>query len=239
MFNNVISPKYNKKGRIIRRICSFVRRSGYLTQRQDNALKNIWAEMGIDFIAEPFDLTTMFNNQNPIVLEIGFGMGTSLVMMASKNRDKNFLGIEVYTPGVGACLALGKEEEVTNLRIICHDAIEVLDYMIPNESISIIQLFFPDPWHKVKHNKRRIVQMHFANKIRHKLVIGGVVHMATDWEPYAKHMLSVMNNSIGYKNVSSSGNYLPRPKTRPETKFEQRGLRLGHNIWDLMFERTK
>ncbi|EKT59376.1 tRNA (guanosine(46)-N7)-methyltransferase TrmB [Providencia sneebia] len=239
MINNVISPEYNEEGRVMRRVRSFVRRQGRLTQRQEDALQNEWAEKGIDFNGEPLDFAAVFNNQNPVVLEIGFGMGASLVTMAAKNPNKNFLGIEVHAPGVGACLASAKEEDVTNLRVMCHDAIEVLDRMIPDESLSMVQLFFPDPWHKAKHNKRRIVQTPFANKIRSKLAVGGIFHMATDWEPYAEHMLEVMNNAEGYQNVSATGDYVPRPETRPETKFEKRGQRLGHGVWDLMFKRTK
>jgi len=192
MINNVISPEYNEEGRVMRRVRSFVRRQGRLTQRQEDALQSEWAAMGVDFVAQPFDFATVFNNQNPVVLEIGFGMGTSLVTMASQNPDKNFLGIEVHAPGVGACLASAKEENVTNLRVMCHDAIEVLDCMIPDGSLSMVQLFFPDPWHKAKHNKRRIVQSPFADKIRSKLAVGGVFHMATDWEPYAVHMLRAL-----------------------------------------------
>ncbi len=239
MINNVISPEYNEEGRVMRRVRSFVRRQGRLTQRQEDALQNEWAEKGIDFHAEPLDFATVFNNQNPVVLEIGFGMGASLVIMAAQNPDKDFLGIEVHAPGVGACLASAKEENVTNLRVMCHDAIEVLDRMIPDGSLSMVQLFFPDPWHKAKHNKRRIVQTPFANKIRSKLAVGGVFHMATDWEPYAEHMLEVMNSAEGYKNMSATSDYVPRPETRPETKFEKRGQRLGHGVWDLMFERIK
>ncbi|AVE40836.1 tRNA (guanosine(46)-N7)-methyltransferase TrmB [Providencia stuartii] len=239
MINNVISPEYNEEGRVMRRVRSFVRRQGRLTQRQEDALQSEWATMGVDFVAQPLDFAAIFNNQNPVVLEIGFGMGASLVTMASQNPEKNFLGIEVHAPGVGACLASAKEENVTNLRVMCHDAIEVLDRMIPDESLSMVQLFFPDPWHKAKHNKRRIVQGPFADKIRAKLVKGGVFHMATDWEPYAEHMLEVMSHADGYKNLSASGDYVPRPETRPETKFEKRGQRLGHGVWDLMFERTK
>lgn len=237
MINNVISPEYNEEGRIMRRVRSFVRRQGRLTKRQEDALESEWAEMGIDFINEPLDFAKVFKNSNPVVLEIGFGMGTSLVTMASQNPEKNFFGIEVHAPGVGACLAFAKEEGVTNLRVMCHDAIEVLDCMIPHESLSMVQLFFPDPWHKIKHNKRRIVQAPFAEKIRSKLAVGGVFHMATDWQPYAKHMLGVMNSVDDYKNLSSTNDYVPRPETRPETKFEKRGQRLGHGVWDLMFER--
>ena len=239
MINNVISPEYNEEGRVMRRVRSFVRRQGRLTKRQEDALEKEWAEMGIDFINEPFDFTKVFNNSNPVTLEIGFGMGASLVTMASQNPQQNFLGIEVHAPGVGACLASAKEENVSNVRVMCHDAIEVLDCMVPNESLAMVQLFFPDPWHKAKHNKRRIVQAPFAEKIRSKLAVGGVFHMATDWEPYAEHMLEVMKSVEGYKNLSPTGDYVPRPESRPETKFEKRGQRLGHGVWDLMFERTK
>ncbi|WP_353242815.1 tRNA (guanosine(46)-N7)-methyltransferase TrmB [Providencia sp.] len=239
MINNVISPEYNEDGRVMRRVRSFVRRQGRLTKRQEDALEKEWAEMGIDFINEPFDFAKVFNNSNPVTLEIGFGMGASLVTMASQNPQQNFLGIEVHAPGVGACLASAKEENVSNVRVMCHDAIEVLDCMVPNESLAMVQLFFPDPWHKAKHNKRRIVQAPFAEKIRSKLAVGGVFHMATDWEPYAEHMLDVMKSVEGYKNLSPTGDYVPRPESRPETKFEKRGQRLGHGVWDLMFERTK
>ncbi|EPL6456616.1 MULTISPECIES: tRNA (guanosine(46)-N7)-methyltransferase TrmB [Providencia] len=239
MINNVISPEYNEDGRVMRRVRSFVRRQGRLTKRQEDALEKEWAEMGIDFINEPFDFAKVFNNSNPVTLEIGFGMGASLVTMASHNPQQNFLGIEVHAPGVGACLASAKEENVSNVRVMCHDAIEVLDCMVPNGSLAMVQLFFPDPWHKAKHNKRRIVQAPFAEKIRSKLAVGGVFHMATDWEPYAEHMLEVMKSVEGYKNLSPTGDYVPRPESRPETKFEKRGQRLGHGVWDLMFERTK
>ncbi|WP_273803264.1 MULTISPECIES: tRNA (guanosine(46)-N7)-methyltransferase TrmB [Providencia] len=239
MINNVISPEYNEDGRVMRRVRSFVRRQGRLTKRQEDALEKEWAEMGIDFINELFDFAKVFNNSNPVTLEIGFGMGASLVTMASHNPQQNFLGIEVHAPGVGACLASAKEENVSNVRVMCHDAIEVLDCMVPNGSLAMVQLFFPDPWHKAKHNKRRIVQAPFAEKIRSKLAVGGVFHMATDWEPYAEHMLEVMKSVEGYKNLSPTGDYVPRPESRPETKFEKRGQRLGHGVWDLMFERTK
>ncbi|MGF7481849.1 tRNA (guanosine(46)-N7)-methyltransferase TrmB [Providencia sp. SP181] len=239
MINNVISPEYNEEGRVMRRVRSFVRRQGRLTKRQEDALEKEWAEMGIDFINEPFDFAKVFSNSNPVTLEIGFGMGASLVTMASQNPQQNFLGIEVHAPGVGACLASAKEENVSNVRVMCHDAIEVLDCMVPNGSLAMVQLFFPDPWHKAKHNKRRIVQVPFAEKIRSKLAVGGIFHMATDWEPYAEHMLDVMKSVEGYKNLSPTGDYVPRPESRPETKFEKRGQRLGHGVWDLMFERTK
>ena len=239
MINDVITPEFDENGRPLRRIRSFVRRQGRLTKGQQLALDNLWPEMGVEFQQEPLDLVTLFGRDAPVVLEIGFGMGASLVTMAQNNPHQNFLGLEVHAPGVGACLASAKEAGVENLRVMCHDAVEVLEKMIPDNSLDMVQLFFPDPWHKARHNKRRIVQTPFVELVMRKLKLGGVFHMATDWEAYAEHMLEVMSSIDGYKNQSESNNYVPRPETRPLTKFEQRGQRLGHGVWDLMFERVK
>jgi tRNA (guanine-N7-)-methyltransferase len=239
MINDVITPEFDENGRPLRRIRSFVRRQGRLTKGQQLALDQYWPEMGVEFQPEPLDLTRLFGRDAPVVLEIGFGMGASLVTMAQNNPQQNFLGIEVHAPGVGACLASAKEANVENLRVMCHDAVEVLEKMIPDNSLRMVQLFFPDPWHKARHNKRRIVQTPFAELVMRKLKLGGVFHMATDWEAYAEHMLDVMSSIDGYKNQSETQNYVPRPETRPLTKFEQRGQRLGHGVWDLMFERIK
>ncbi|MDF7660310.1 tRNA (guanosine(46)-N7)-methyltransferase TrmB [Erwiniaceae bacterium L1_54_6] len=239
MINDVITPEFDENGRPLRRIRSFVRRQGRLTKGQQLALDQYWPEMGVEFQQEPLDLTTLFGRDAPLVLEIGFGMGASLVTMAKNNPHQNFLGIEVHAPGVGACLGSAKEAGVENLRVMCHDAVEVLEKMIPDNSLRMVQLFFPDPWHKVRHNKRRIVQVPFAELVMRKLKLGGVFHMATDWEAYAQHMLEVMSSIDGYHNQSADHDYVPRPETRPLTKFEQRGQRLGHGVWDLMFERVK
>ncbi|PHM64394.1 tRNA -N7-methyltransferase TrmB [Xenorhabdus stockiae] len=239
MINNVISPEYDENGRALRRVRSFVRRQGRLTARQQHALDNVWPNMGVDYQPALQDMAELFGRDAPVVLEIGFGMGTSLVTMASQNPEKNFFGIEVHAPGVGACLASAEDENISNLRVMCHDAIEVLENMIPEQGLEMVQLFFPDPWHKARHNKRRIVQPAFAQMIRNKLKIGGVFHMATDWQPYAEHMLEVMSEAEGYRNISESNDYVPRPDSRPVTKFEMRGHRLGHGVWDLMFERVK
>lgn len=239
MINDVITPEFDENGRPLRRIRSFVRRQGRLTKGQQLALDNYWPEMGVEYQPEPLDLTALFGRDAPLVLEIGFGMGASLVTMAKNNPHQNFLGIEVHAPGVGACLGSAKEAGLENLRVMCHDAIEVLEKMIPDNSLRMVQLFFPDPWHKVRHNKRRIVQVPFAELVMRKLKLGGVFHMATDWEAYAKHMLEVMSSIDGYHNQSKDHDYVPRPETRPLTKFEQRGQRLGHGVWDLMFERVK
>ncbi len=239
MINNVISPEYDENGRALRRVRSFVRRQGRLTSRQQQALDNMWPEMGVDYQEKLVNMAELFGREAPVVLEIGFGMGTSLVTMASQNPTTNFFGVEVHTPGVGACLASAEDEKLSNLRVMCHDAIEVLNHMIPDQSLTMVQLFFPDPWHKVRHNKRRIVQPEFAQLIKSKLKTGGLFHMATDWQPYAEHMLEVMSSAEGYRNLSENGDYVPRPDSRPITKFEMRGQRLGHGVWDLMFERIK
>ncbi|WP_387492282.1 tRNA (guanosine(46)-N7)-methyltransferase TrmB [Photorhabdus sp. RM96S] len=239
MINNVISPEFDENGRPLRRVRSFVRRQGRLTNRQQQALDDLWPKMGVEYQAEKLDMKALFGREAPIVLEIGFGMGASLVTMASQNPEKNFLGIEVHVPGVGACLASAEDENIGNLRVMCHDAIEVLENMIPDNSLEMVQLFFPDPWHKARHNKRRIVQPPFAELIKSKLKVGGVFHMATDWQPYAEHMLEVMNGVDNYLNLSENGDYVPRPSSRPITKFELRGQRLGHGVWDIMFKRIK
>ncbi|HKS32671.1 MAG TPA: tRNA (guanosine(46)-N7)-methyltransferase TrmB [Enterobacteriaceae bacterium] len=239
MSNDVISPEFDENGRPLRRIRSFVRRQGRLTKGQQHALDHFWPVMGVEFSEEPLDLPTLFGREAPTTLEIGFGMGASLVTMAQARPEQNFLGIEVHSPGVGACLSSADEAGITNLRVMCHDAVEVLHKMIPDHSLTMVQLFFPDPWHKARHNKRRIVQPAFAELIKSKLKLGGVFHMATDWEPYAQHMLDVMSSMEGYTNLSPDNDYVPRPESRPVTKFEQRGHRLGHGVWDLMFERVK
>lgn len=239
MKNDVISPEFDENGRPLRRIRSFVRRQGRLTKGQQHALDHFWPVKGVEYQSEPVDLPTLFGRDAPVVLEIGFGMGASLVSMAQANPQQNFLGIEVHSPGVGACLSAAEEAGVENLRVMCHDAVDVLNHMIPDNSLRMVQLFFPDPWHKARHNKRRIVQLPFAELVLRKLKLGGVFHMATDWEAYAEHMLSVMNDIAGYKNQSETRDYVPRPASRPLTKFEQRGQRLGHGVWDLMFERIK
>ncbi len=239
MINDVITPEFDQDGRPLRRIRSFVRRQGRLTQGQQHALDQYWPVQGIDYTATPLVQEDIFSRTAPLVLEIGFGMGASLVTMAKDNPHQDFIGIEVHAPGVGACLAAAHEAGITNLRVMCHDAVEVLEKMIPDNSLRMVQLFFPDPWHKARHNKRRIVQVPFVELVLRKLKLGGVFHMATDWENYAEHMLAVMQSVAGYQNLSTDKTYVPRPETRPLTKFEQRGQRLGHGVWDLMFERIK
>lgn len=234
----VETAEFTEDGRYKRKIRSFVLRTGRLSEFQRNMMNENWAEYGLDHQTEPFDFEKIYGNTNPVVLEIGFGMGKSLVEMAEQNPDKNYLGIEVHTPGVGACLAYAIEKGVKNLRVICHDATEILRDCIADESLGGLQLFFPDPWHKAKHHKRRIVQPHFIETVAQKLSAGGFIHFATDWENYAEHMLEVlqaMQNTVGICNTSATNDYIPRPDFRPLTKFEARGHRLGHGVWDLYF----
>jgi tRNA (guanine-N7-)-methyltransferase len=225
-------------GVYVRKIQSFVKREGRLTKGQEKAIEKNWPTMGLTHQGGRLDVNQVFGREAPLVLEIGFGMGKSLVEMANNEPDKDFIGIEVHRPGIGACLAEAEEQGVTNLRVYEHDAVEILADCIPDNGLSRLQLFFPDPWHKKRHHKRRIVQPEFVEKLRSKLAPGGVFHMATDWENYGEFMLEIMSVAPGYKNLSSTGDYVPRPEQRPLTKFEQRGQRLGHGVWDLMFERV-
>ncbi len=236
---DVMEPEFNEEGRHLRRIRSFVRREGRLSSRQSRALEQLWPQYGVDYTAEPLDLSTLFGREAKVVVEIGFGMGASFVAMAKAAPEQNFLGIEVHRPGVGACLADVADEGVTNIRVMEHDAVEVMLNMLGENSIDRLQLFFPDPWHKKRHHKRRIVQPDFVQQIRRVLKPGGVFHMATDWENYAEHMMEVMLAAPGFQNQHSETGYAPRPDYRPLTKFEKRGQRLGHGVWDLLFEVTE
>lgn len=230
--------EFTEDGRYKRKVRSFVLRTGRLSEFQKNAMNQNWHCYGLEHQNQPFDFKKIYGNDNPVVLEIGFGMGYSLVEMALNNPDKNYLGIEVHTPGVGACIAYALEKEVKNLRVICHDATEILRDCIADNSLGGLQLFFPDPWHKTKHHKRRIVQPHFVQTICQKLQADGFVHFATDWENYAQQMLDVLQQESCLQNTSNTNDYIPRPDFRPLTKFEQRGRKLGHGVWDLYFLKT-
>jgi tRNA (guanine-N7-)-methyltransferase len=235
--SDVTTAEFNEDGKYIRKIRSFVLREGRLTKGQSQAIEAHWPAMGLDYTPQPLDLNQVFGRDADTVLEIGFGMGASLVQMAKAAPEQNFIGIEVHKPGIGTCLSEAGAAEVTNLRVYHHDAMEVLEHSILDGSLARVQLFFPDPWHKKRHNKRRIVQAEFVQLVRRKLKIGGVFHMATDWENYSEHMLEIMNAAEGYNNQSTTGTVVERPDHRPLTKFEARGHRLGHGVWDIMFER--
>ncbi len=220
-----------------RRIRSFVLRQGRLTSAQRRALENRWSAYGIDYRPTLIDLAQVFGNNAPVTLEIGFGNGDSLLQQTLASAERNFLGIEVHRPGVGQLLHRASEAGVLNLRVINHDAIEVLHDMIPRDSLDCVQLFFPDPWHKKRHHKRRIVQAEFAQSIRGLLRPGGTFHMATDWLDYAEHMLAVMERSEGFTNAAGAGQFAMAQTHRPETRFEHRGRQLGHEVRDLVFVR--
>lgn len=221
-----------------RRIKSYVLREGRLTTGQERALKEQWPNFGIEFEDKLLNLQDVFADPlNPLTVEIGFGMGKSLVEMAIAAPNRNFIGIEVHTPGVGACLASISENNVANLRLCHHDAVEVFEKMLPNNCIDTMQLFFPDPWHKARHHKRRIVKQEFLDMVIPKMKVGGIIHMATDWENYAEQMLEVLSADKRLVNLSENNTYVPRPDSRPLTKFELRGQRLGHGVWDLQFKK--
>lgn len=232
-----MSEQQEKK--FLRRIRSFVRREGRLTKGQQRALDELFPLYGLEQSDKLIDLAALFSREADTVLEIGFGNGASLAEMAKADPDHNYLGIEVHRPGVGNLLLQIEAQQIGNLRVMCADAVEVVERMIPDASLARVQLFFPDPWHKKKHHKRRIVQPNFVQLLRRKLKTGGVLHMATDWQDYAEHMLAVMSEAEGFLNLSGEGNYAERPAYRPLTKFEQRGHRLGHGVWDLLFERIE
>ena len=218
-----------------RRLRSFVRRQGRMTEGQSRAMETLWQDYGLDLRQGLLNSTELFGNDGPVILEIGFGDGVSLLQMAQAAADSNFIGIEVHRPGVGKLINDAHHAGVTNIRVFCEDAIDVLQQCIADNSLDGVQLFFPDPWHKKRHNKRRIVQAEFAQLVRTKLKVGGYFHMATDWEPYAEHMLAVMSAADGYENQAGAEQYSPKPDYRPVTKFERRGERLGHGVWDLVF----
>ncbi len=220
----------------LRTIHSFVKRQGRLTSGQELALETQWSIYGINYSEDMLNFAVLFNRNAETVLEIGFGNGDSLWQMAQASPQTNFIGIEVHRPGVGHILRLIEESDCENLRVSNQDAIDVLQNQIPDHSLNRVQLFFPDPWHKRKHNKRRIVQDEFIQQLAKKLKPGGVFHMATDWKDYAQHMLTTLNSCDLFKNLSSDNTFVPKPEARPTTKFEKRGQRLGHGVWDLLFE---
>jgi tRNA (guanine-N7-)-methyltransferase len=219
------------------RIRSFIRRQGRLTPGQEVALDQHWSQYGLEPELD-YDFSQVFGRQAPLIVEIGFGNGDSLAKMAAANPDHDYIGIEVHKPGVGHLLILLNEQGLTNVRVYCHDAIEILEQKIPDLSLAGLHLFFPDPWHKKKHHKRRIVRPSFVDLLNKKLQVGGYFHAATDWQHYAESMLDVLSASEGLKNTSLNQDYCERPDYRPLTKFEQRGLRLGHGVWDLIFKKA-
>ncbi|MGZ8236651.1 MAG: tRNA (guanosine(46)-N7)-methyltransferase TrmB [Methylobacter sp.] len=220
-----------------RRIRSFIRRQGRITQGQQLALDNHWDRYCLDPNAD-YDFSQVFGRTAPLIVEIGFGAGDSLAKMAAANPDNDYIGIEVHRPGVGHLMLLLDQQGLTNVRIYCHDAIEIIERKIADNSLAGVHLFFPDPWPKKKHHKRRIVRPSFVESLTKKLQSGGYFHAATDWQNYAENMLEVLSAGTGISNTSDTGDYCERPEYRPLTKFEQRGIRLGHGVWDLIFKKA-
>ena len=221
-----------------RAIRSFVRREGRMTKGQQHALERHWQKFGLDTRQSYIDLDLLFRRSAPRILEIGLGMGDALIEMALAHPQNDYLGIEVYRPGIGSLLKKLDEQGMTNVRVICDDAMVVLKQMIPDASLDVVCIFFPDPWPKKRHHKRRLIQTPFIKLLGNKLKNGGTLHMATDWEDYAFHMMAVMKHALEFVNAAGQNNFSPRPDYRPLTKFEQRGRRLGHQVWDLIYTKA-
>ena len=220
-----------------RPIRSYVLRAGRMTDAQQRAFDEGWERFGIDYDGSLLDIDAAFGRPGRRILEIGFGMGQSLVEMAAADPASNFIGVEVHRPGVGKLLHGMAEQGLDNIRVYCHDAVEVLTNCIAPQSLDTVQIFFPDPWHKKRHHKRRLIQPPFVELLSSRLKPGGLLHLATDWENYAEQMLEVLDASAELKNLAGPGQYSPRPDYRPLTKFERRGERLGHGVWDLLYTR--
>jgi tRNA (guanine-N7-)-methyltransferase len=228
------NPQDGMRRRTIR---SFVRREGRLTRGQQRALQELWPRYGIEAGA-PVDLSARFGRRAPLTLEIGFGNGDTLLALASAHPEQDFLGIEVHRPGVGHLLQELERRRLDNVRVMRGDAVDILRDDLPARSLQRILLLFPDPWHKQRHHKRRIVQPAFVALLADRLADGGLLHMATDWEDYASHMLAVLEAGTSFRNCAPDGRFVTRPGYRPVTRFERRGQRLGHVVRDLLFEKT-
>ena len=220
-----------------RSIRSFVRRTGRTTAGQARAFDSVGPLALISYAQAAIDSVAIFKRDAPIVLEIGFGMGEATAHIAAHMPETNFLCCEVHTPGVGALLKRIEEQNLTNIRILQHDAVEVIDHMLALNSLQGVHIFFPDPWHKKKHTKRRLIQAPLVAKLAARLQPGGYLHCATDWQPYAEQILDVLSAEPLLVNTSATG-YAPKPDYRPLTKFENRGIKLGHGVWDVVFQKT-
>jgi tRNA (guanine-N7-)-methyltransferase len=216
-------------------IKSFVRRAGRTTTGQAKAFEALGPRFLLPYAAAPLDAPAAFGRTAPLILEIGFGMGEATAHIAGVRPQDNFLCCEVHEPGVGALLKRIGEKGLTNIRILAHDAVEVIDHMLPEAALDGVHIFFPDPWHKKKHNKRRLIQPPLVAKLAARIRPGGYIHCATDWQPYAEQMLQVLKAEPLLANTAEA--YAPKPDYRPLTKFENRGLKLGHGVWDLVFRR--
>jgi tRNA (guanine-N7-)-methyltransferase len=221
-----------------RPIRSFVMRTGRMTTGQARALDELWPRYGVEYSPQELSLDALFGRRAQRTLEIGFGNGEHLAALAAAHPERDYLGVEVHRPGVGHLLMLAASRSLTNIRASDHDAVEVLREQIAPGALDEVLVLFPDPWHKKRHNKRRLIQPPFVELIATRLAAGGVLRLATDWEPYAQQMLEVLSAAdMLFTNLSPTGDWMPRPEERTPTRFEKRGARLGHGVWDLAFER--
>jgi tRNA (guanine-N7-)-methyltransferase len=220
-----------------RPIRSFVIRTGRITEAQQRALAVLWPKYGVEFDPQPLDLDALFGRHAPCVVEIGFGNGENLEALAQAHPERDYLGIEVHRSGVGRLLNAIDGLGLTNVKVVCHDAVEVLQHQLPLQSLDELLILFPDPWHKKRHHKRRLIQPPFVELAASRLRTGGLLRLATDWEAYAAQMLEVLSACPSLENMSSTGGYIERPAERVVTRFERRGERLGHGVWDLAFRR--
>ncbi len=220
-----------------RQIRSFVLRQGRFTPAQQRAFDDQWSHYGIDYTGQPRDFNEVFGRSAPLVLEIGFGNGEALRFAAEHDRGRNLVGIEVHAPGVGRLLNALAADNASNVRVFHHDAVEVLTNEVADGSLDEVRIYFPDPWHKKRHNKRRLVQPGFAEMLVRKLAPNGRLHLATDWHDYAEHMWDVLDATAGIVNRTGKRGSVARPEWRPQTHFETRGQKLGHGVWDLIYDR--
>jgi tRNA (guanine-N7-)-methyltransferase len=221
-----------------RTIRSFVTRAGRITEAQQRALDLSWPKYGVEFTAQPLDLTALFGRYAPRIVEIGFGNGENLAALATAHPEHDYLGIEVHRAGVGRLMLAAEAAHLTNLRIACHDAVEVLEHQLGAGALDDVLILFPDPWHKKRHHKRRLIQPPFVSLVASRLRSGGRLRLATDWEPYSVQMLEVLAACPELVNLSRDGGFMAQPTDRVTTRFEKRGTRLGHGVWDLAFQRT-
>jgi len=230
-------PRGPRPGVPLRTVKSFVRRQGRMTLGQNRGMEEGWPRFGLSKDAGLLDIETVFGRNAPLVFEIGFGMGQSLAAMAMAEPDKNFIGVEVHRPGIGRLLGQLLDDGIENIRLFEGDAKDILAVAIAADSLDRLQIYFPDPWHKTKHHKRRLIQPEFVRLLASRLKPGATLHLATDWEPYVKQMLRVLSAEPSLLNVADAGHFAERPDWRPLTKFEARGQGLGHGVWDLLFRR--
>jgi tRNA (guanine-N7-)-methyltransferase len=220
-----------------RAVRSFVTRAGRITPAQQRALVELWPKYGLEFSPQPLELRALYARSARCTIEIGFGNGDNLLRLAGAHPERDFLGIEVHRAGIGRLLLALEAQQLRNVRIVCHDAVEVLEAQVPPLSVQEILILFPDPWPKKRHHKRRLLQPAFAALAASRLAAGGQLRLATDWEPYAQHMLETLNASATLENLAADGGFVPRPSEREPTRFERRGERLGHEVWDLAYRK--